>query len=59
MFHKIPHIRYSYFLFLSQYQPITSAFNIFGTFDMILGMSFCKPFIALLISMLRAYPLIQ
>jgi len=27
---------------LGAYQPITSAFNIFGTFDMILGMSFLR-----------------
>lgn len=41
----------SYFFFSSvQYQPITSAFSIFGTFDMILGMSFCEsttPFISM------------
>lgn len=27
-----------------QYQPITSAFSLLGEYDMILGMSFCKPF---------------
>ena len=52
----IPHISVILTSFpLPQYQPITSAFNIFGTFDMILGMSFCESSIALLISMLRAH----
>jgi hypothetical protein len=43
MTHKFPISVFLLTFFpLSQYQPITSAFNIFGTFDMILGMSFCE-----------------
>ena len=59
MFHKFPISVILTSFPLPQYQPITSAFNIFGTFDMILGMSFCESSIALLILILQAHPLIQ
>ena len=58
MFHKFPIFVILNSFCLSQYQPITSAFNIFGTFDMILGMSFCESSVTPFISMLCAHPLI-